>query len=278
MIRKARLATTAVVALVTGLHAGCFAVGIVDDGALVVGWVITGSAIAAAVHHASRAETLQSASTRAALGTMAACAITAPVVWLVARTLADRSTGDAAFAFLAGPLIGALLGAPAGIAVAVPSVALVRETLRPTACTTSMIGATLGAWSAGIIVLLALHREIVSEGTSVLAVAAMLAGIVVAARSYARIRSQQQWLARVRRGEIPGFVIVPAVEIEHSPDLLRFSPDATRDAVLVRERGGEGGAYREASAREPIAFAGSGPDLEPIEPPPRTPRPRDGVA
>ncbi|UJR79504.1 hypothetical protein [Sandaracinus amylolyticus] len=289
MIRKARLATLVVIAIATGTHAGLFAIGMVDDEAFPVGFVITGAAIAAAVHRASRADTLQSASTRAALGTMAACAIAAPFVWLVARILAGRSTGDALFAFLAGPVIGALLGAPAGIAVAVPTVALVRETLRPTACTPSMIGATLGAWSAGMIVLLALYRELVWEGTSVLAIAAMLAGIVVAALSYGRVRSQQQWLARVRRGEVAGFAIVPAAEIEHSPDLLPFSPDATRDAVLVREIGGEGGedrrarrslpsarsarsraepagralpqggAYRGASAREPIAFAGLTP-------------------
>lgn len=256
VVREVRWAAILVSAVVLAPFGALIAGGLTGDtlaGAL--GLVLSAVVASGVVWSATRARTIRRASMHAAVGTMLASGVAVPLLWTIVVVLegASHRLGEIPLGIAIGVLMGGALAAPAGIALAVPSIAVVRETLAPTAATRTMMIATLGGWAAGCS---ALHL-VLGWGAAWVGWLGVAIGGAVAAAAYRQLLWHHRWLVRVRRGEVPGFAIVPASELEHSPDLLPWAPGATRAALLVREARGEAGAYRAAPVREAIAFAGT---------------------
>lgn len=114
-------------------------------------------------------------------------------------------------------------------------------------------------WTALVTAPVAIHADDVP--VPVRACAALLATASACAACAAAwyMVSRARWLSRVRRGEVPGYRIVPtsSIDLPGDPDVLpRFSEASEDDAVLVRDVREGAGAYRASVRPDPIAYAG----------------------
>lgn len=170
--------------------------------------------------------------------------------------------GPAAFVVVpAGLLVAAVVASPLGVVLGfafgvafAPLVAVVRDDLayRDLGAPARTAIAS-GIWLLAIAALAALAAAWDAEWAtlSALACGALGAGLTIAG-TIARARRRRR-LARIARGEVPGWAIVMREVVQVEEDLPLYDRGVLGDRVMVRVEEAGVGAYRSAEAHVPIA-------------------------
>lgn len=124
-----------------------------------------------------------------------------------------------------------------------------------------------GVWLSGttapailLLLLLSPKESLIDSGTLpvfVVAAAVVVFGLVVVGVAEVKLRSRRRWLARVERGEVEGWKVVPRDELSYDvsdvPPLFRWKEECT-SVVVGTNQHLAGGAYRSEQGLEPWAL------------------------
>lgn len=263
---RARAMVILVAALGSALHGAAFVAGFSSGPPLrgaICGALATGALTALLFVLVARAPTSTGAVLRAGLGAIVAGGMNAGLSAFLLGLAGDAQAFELFVGIVViGGVLGLFVGALFGVVLTLPAALLSWATREPSRSTVPWLAAALGTWLAVVAIWQPLlpYSDRAEEALGSLgAYVAGLASVVVVA-SLAYLAHRASWLARVRRGGVPGFAIVPASTMLPDPELLPWGPSTRPDAILVCERATAEGAYRGVVSREPIAYV-SAPEL-----------------
>jgi hypothetical protein len=149
-----------------------------------------------------------------------------------------------------------------GVLSARPAVRARAYDQRPSFAAADRSGARAGAWLALIatpplafaayLLRAAPHAPEAIFGV-VIAAAIVLFGIIVSIAGSAGARGRKEWLAQVRRGEIPGYRLRPRIPTD--PELVAFDDVASVRSAAVLEACAKAGVFQSAHSARAIALA-----------------------